>query len=407
MNDDQQKVNSCFHLLQRVLLEAFQTETLYFTPPYESLSDIDRGIRNIIWPNSMNKSDSIAPSKDAPERRFFVVRSNLGFYNLIIYLNLNSPPDFFSVGPFRSEEFSPDFFSKLIKDLELAPTMLASLQTYYEGLPYVSLIPIVNVTKQILSNFFPEFEELAPVYVEFEGEDNCFQINSQMLQDVSADFAEKYKEALLKFLDALTKGHVRNAQEYLHELLRTSRLLSMQSINECRNNLIMINGFCQLAFLSTNIHPSHVIKLYHSLKERIENCNSKDAISSIPNDICHKYCLLVKNYAFPEYSKTVRAVINYINLHLDEELTLALLAERFQKNATSLSSAFSKEVGINVTNYIHQTRINEAIRYFNTTKMSISEVALAVGFQDFAYFSRLFHKQVGCSPRDYCRSINK
>lgn len=226
-------------------------------------------------------------------------------------------------------------------------------------------------------------------------------------QEVSATFAEIYKESLLKFLDALKSGHTKHAQAFLHEFLNSFELHSFQNINDYQNRMKMVNSFCQLAFLSTNIHPSHILKLSSSLEERIDHCETKEAVLSLANDVCHKYTLLVTNFAFPEYSKTVRAVINYINLHLNEELTLAILAEHFQKNATSLSSAFSKEVGINVTNYIHQARINEAIRYFNTTKMSISEVALAVGFQDFAYFSRLFHKQIGCSPREYCRSINR
>ena len=230
---------------------------------------------------------------------------------------------------------------------------------------------------------------------------------SEFKQELTVTFAETYKESLFQFLDALKTGNAKRAQTFLHNFLDSSELHTLQNINDCQNMLKMINSFCQLTFLSTNIHPTHILKLYSSLEKRIDSCETRESILSLSNDICHKYALLVANFAFPEYSKTVRAVINYINLHLNEELTLAILAERFQKNATSLSSAFSKEVGINVTNYIHQTRINEAIRYFNTTKMSISEVALAVGFQDFAYFSRLFHKQIGCSPREYCRSINR
>ena len=98
-------------------------------------------------------------------------------------------------------------------------------------------------------------------------------------------------------------------------------------------------------------------------------------------------------------------MINYIRLHLEENLNLALLAEHFHKNASALSAAFSREVGMPLTDYIHQERINEALRYFNSTKLSVSEVALSVGFQDFTYFSRLFKRQVGCSPREYCKRI--
>ena len=141
--------------------------------------------------------------------------------------------------------------------------------------------------------------------------------------------------------------------------------------------------------------------------DKIEAAGNRNSLHRLANDICHKYCLLIKNYAFHEYSKSIRAVVNYIHLHLDEDLSLSLIATHFKKNASSLSSAFSKEVGMSVTNYIHQARIKEAILYFNTTKMSVSEVAVAVGFQDFAYFSRLFHKQIGCSPRDYCKNIHQ
>ncbi len=405
MTFQNKNIEACFHLLQKVLLEAFQTETLFFSPPYADFKDIDRGIRNIMWPDFLNTNEALIPSKDAPERRFFIVRSNLGFYNIIVYLNLEKSPDFFSVGPFRSEEISPDFFAKLIKDLELSPNILTSLQSYYDGFPYVSLCSISSVTKEIISAFLPEFRDLSAILVEFEGQVHNLHVDTQLIHDFSVEYAEMYQEKLFYFLEALKKGNATLSHELLNDFVRNSRILASQNLSECKKNLSMLNGYCHVALLGTNIHPSHILKLFTSLRSKIDTLNNRDNILNMPNDICHKYCLLVKNYAFPEYSKTIRAVINYINLHLDEELTLALLAEKFQKNATSLSSSFSKEVGMNITNYIHQTRINEAIRHFNTTKMSISEVALAVGFQDFAYFSRLFHKQVGCSPREYCRSI--
>lgn len=405
MTHQDQNIEACFHLLQKVLLEAFQTETLFFSPPYADFKNIDRGIRNLMWPNFLNTNPILTPSKSTPERRLFIVKSNLGFYNIIIYLNLEKTPDFISVGPFRSEEILPDIFSQLVKDQNLSPSIQASLQNYYDGLPYVSLSSISSVTKDIVSAFLPEFASFSPIYVEFEGQVHNLQIDIQMIQDFTVEYSEVYQEKLFLFLEALKKGNATLSHDLLNDFLRSSRILASQSLTDCKKNLNMLNGYCHVALLATNIHPSHILKLFNSLRNKIDILNNRDTIVNMPNDICHKYCLLVKNYAFPEYSKTIRAVINYINLHLDEELTLALLAEKFKKNATSLSSSFSKEVGMNITNYIHQTRINEAIRYFNTTKMSISEVALAVGFQDFAYFSRLFHKQVGCSPREYCRSI--
>lgn len=405
MSQNTRDIQSCFHLLQKVLLEAFQTETHYFTPPYDYFAKIDHGIRNVMWPDFIHKNDTIRPSADFPDRRFFVVRSNLDFYNIIIYLNCETEPDFYSVGPFRSEDLSPDISSKLSKDLNLSIPISNALESYYNRLPYVSLSSIMNVVKQLVIVYFPEFEQISPIYVAFEDQEHAYNIDMQTLNDYSSDYAEMYKENFLRFSDALQKGNAELAHDTLTQFIADTKLLATNDLEECRNFLGLLNGSCHCTMLNTNVHPAHVLKLYNSLCERIESLNNHEAVLNMANDICHKYCLLVKNYAFPEYSKTIRSVINYINLHLDEELSLALLSERFHKNASFLSSSFTKEVGTTITNYIHQTRINEAIRYFNTTKMSVSEVSLAVGFQDFAYFSRLFHKQVGCSPRDYCKKI--
>ena len=107
------------------------------------------------------------------------------------------------------------------------------------------------------------------------------------------------------------------------------------------------------------------------------------------------------------YSYLIRSVVNYINQHLSSELSLATLASEFGKNASYLSSEFKKEVGDTLTTYINKHRILASLRYFNTTDMSVAEVSNAVGYTDMGYFSRLFRKYVGQSPREYKKMLDK
>ena len=100
-------------------------------------------------------------------------------------------------------------------------------------------------------------------------------------------------------------------------------------------------------------------------------------------------------------------MVNYIDQHLATELSLSVLAETFDKNPSYLSNAFKKEVGDTITEYINKARIQASLRYFNTTNMSVGEVADAVGISDFGYFSKLFKKHVGVSPREYKKMIDK
>ena len=72
-----------------------------------------------------------------------------------------------------------------------------------------------------------------------------------------------------------------------------------------------------------------------------------------------------------------------------------------------LSSLFKKETGTTITDYINSTRIRQALILLNTSSLPIGEVASRCGFLDSNYFSRIFKKQLGLSPREYRDSIRK
>ncbi len=397
-----QKLHS---LLQTVLAEGFRTEAHLFTPPYQDLNRIDQGIRNMVWPDFSDKDVRPIAASQSEERRLVVTRSNLGFYNIILYLTLEGSPDFISIGPFRAEEFSEDYFPNILKEVSIPASATFFLKYFYENLPYLSLSPIVNVVRNIAAAFYPVFETTNPVYLDFSGQAHKLHINMELLQDTTRDYADQLRETLFGFLHVLKKGDTDAAQKALQIFLRKSHFASSRNIAQCKTELDALNLYCQMAIMDTPVHTSHVLKLCTQLTLKISQLKNQEEIAAMPGEISHKYCLLVKNYAYPEYSQTIRAVINYIQSHLDEELTSSYLAQHFHRNPASLSAAFSREVGTSITGYIKQLRIEEAIRYFNTTKMSVSEVAVTVGFTDFAYFSRIFKKLVGCSPREYCRDI--
>lgn len=407
ISSDEIKIEQCSELLQKIMQEAFQMDVVHLTYPYENFNVIDHGIRNLMWSDFLRTDLTFLSTFDNPDKRLFIIKSKLGFYNLLIVLGRSERPDLIFVGPFRAEEFSTRFFSNVIKSSKLQPAVAANLQYIYEGFPYVQLSSVVNMTKQLAAIYFPAFADMDTVEIEFSEQNGINEINVDMelLQDLSDEVAEAYYSTLHELMAALNKGNLEKSKKSLQKFLQISRLTSSESLEECKRDLNLLNDYCHIAMFETHIHPAYILKQYAALRLKIKHLTSRDMVAGMVNDMCHKYCLLVKNYAFAGYSKSICDVINYIYLHLDEKLTLALIAEHFKKNAASLSNSFSKEVGMSMTEFIHQARINEAIKYFNMTEMSVSEVSVAVGFQDFAYFSRLFKKVIGKSPKEYCKSV--
>lgn len=99
--------------------------------------------------------------------------------------------------------------------------------------------------------------------------------------------------------------------------------------------------------------------------------------------------------------KTITLARQYIGEHYKEALTLGDIAEYVEMNPSYFSVLFKKEMGVSFTAYLNDIRLREAMRLLRDSRNRVYEVALAVGFQDEKYFSKVFKKRVGQSPRDY------
>lgn len=115
------------------------------------------------------------------------------------------------------------------------------------------------------------------------------------------------------------------------------------------------------------------------------------------------------NYAYQlERTPTIiEEVKAYIKKNLNMELSRNELAEMVYFHPDYLSHTFKKQVGISISDYILQERIKEARILLSTTNGSVSEVALEVGYANAAYFTRLFKRSTGMTPKEYRNTSGK
>jgi len=101
---------------------------------------------------------------------------------------------------------------------------------------------------------------------------------------------------------------------------------------------------------------------------------------------------------------TMRA-LKLIRYRYTSSCTINELSKSLGLNRTYLYKLFMKYVGMSPTDYIEKLRISHACELFKQENMSISEAGKLVGYNDPFYFSRVFKKVMGKSPREYEKSI--
>lgn len=104
-----------------------------------------------------------------------------------------------------------------------------------------------------------------------------------------------------------------------------------------------------------------------------------------------------------EKNKHVTNIIKYMYAHLEENLTLDMLVEQFELSKSYLNAIFLKYTQHTPMDFYLHLKMREACKLLKTTDIYVYEVSMRLGYQDPYYFSRIFKKIVGVSPKEYKR----
>jgi signal transduction histidine kinase/DNA-binding LacI/PurR family transcriptional regulator/CheY-like chemotaxis protein len=102
-----------------------------------------------------------------------------------------------------------------------------------------------------------------------------------------------------------------------------------------------------------------------------------------------------------EAQRLVRKAMAYLHQHYTEPISRKELARHVGLSDDYLTYCFRKETGLTPVTYLTRYRINQAQALLKNSDQSITEIALAVGFSDSGYFSRVFRREVGMPPDIY------
>ncbi len=97
----------------------------------------------------------------------------------------------------------------------------------------------------------------------------------------------------------------------------------------------------------------------------------------------------------------IQQAVQYVKQHYKEEITNTSVAEHLNISDAYFCRTFKKETGYTFGQYLAHYRIHIASKLLRNSDMRINEVALACGINDSNYFSQIFKKIKGLSPKDY------
>lgn len=109
----------------------------------------------------------------------------------------------------------------------------------------------------------------------------------------------------------------------------------------------------------------------------------------------------------PARTESLRSVLDYMDAHFTEPLTVRDISREFSYNETYFCRRFKKATGLTVMEYIRILRLELAEKLLRTETCEIRDIAWRCGFSDESYFSRAFRLYSGNTPGEYRRKNKK
>lgn len=100
-------------------------------------------------------------------------------------------------------------------------------------------------------------------------------------------------------------------------------------------------------------------------------------------------------------AEVVRKVKEYIRSNLKNDITMEQIAGVTHLNPDYTTRIFRSKTGMTVRGYLIKKRMERAKTLLQTTGLSVSEIAMESGYDNFSYFIRVFRQYFGVTPRQF------
>lgn len=207
-----------------------------------------------------------------------------------------------------------------------------------------------------------------------------------------------------KLVNCILCGDTESISGMVHELFsefRENRTNPDDIAAECREMLLLVKH-------SVNI-TGNIMGIISDLCKRFRaeaNNYTVDGLKNYLISVLEEAALEVSKSNYSGTRELITQIKEYISKNYPSQITLNTISEKFYFNSSYVSRLFKKELTENFIDYLTGIRIEEAKKLLAGTDLKVYEISERIGYNNSKYFTQLFEKMQGMSPRKY-RELNK
>lgn len=192
-----------------------------------------------------------------------------------------------------------------------------------------------------------------------------------------------------------------NSKALLNDLLGYVFFAEGSNLDIVKSRALELSSLLSRAAIEGGATSDSILRINNQFLMEIQNIKTLE-------DLCYKLQETVEvftecmfNYIPTKNNEITKKAIQYISRNFSHHPTLEETANHVHLNPAYFSTLFRQSTGSTFKEYLNMVRIEESKRLLANTDYSIIDIALATGFEDQSYFSKVFKKYTGLTPKQY------
>jgi two-component system response regulator YesN len=237
----------------------------------------------------------------------------------------------------------------------------------------------------------------------FLGDNRVILFNDIVLEKANTPLYPFNKE--LDIINCLRTGNKEGILEKIDSFYNEISIVAKPSKEFLQKISIVFIGniyrFCLEEKIDTQVIFAEQIKFF----DDILYC---ETIIQLKEKICQLLCSIMDHMNEHENTnKLIEAAIEYIKSNYADDIRLETIAQKIYITPGYLSILFKQAVGINFVDYLHQFRIQMAKKHIKDCRFKLYEISSMVGYRDEKYFSQVFKRYTGLTPKQYRENLSQ
>ena len=311
------------------------------------------------------------------------------------------------IGPYVKEKYSEVKTETVLAKNDESSSKSLAFKLYYTAFPIVYTEQITSVVNKCIISFSPaepeySYRRLSGFIQNVSEEDDKTELSEKNYSEIYRRYDQEKR-----FLSMIRNGDTQNIMSAFDKMSNPKVLsfLSKESLSYYASGygLAILKALSRKAAEESGLSVITIDEITQKYTQLSSASNNVELQTRYQIEMIVELTKAVHNHklSLDKYSPPIQKVIEYINLHLGDQISNEELAVSANMSISHLAKVFKKETGETMTQYIAHMRCKKAANLLKKTDLPIQEISSYVGYSDNNYFVKVFKKNYAMTPTEF------